>query len=67
MDQPVHKLQVCKSVLIELALSKKQKVYQIKCLKSFHIWKWMSLAISTFAILEEMASEQQNSSKQKHF
>ena len=35
-------------------------------INSFHIFKWISLAISTFAILEEMASEQQNSS-QLHF
>ena len=35
--------------------------------KKFSHLQMDNIAISTFAILEEMASEQQSSSKQKHF
>ena len=44
-------------VLIELALSKWQKVFQMKHIKN-HICKWMSFAISTFIIIKEMPSPQ---------
>ena len=53
MDWPVLKLQFCKAVLIEFALSKYQKVFQVKWQ---NICKWISFAISTFVIIEEMDS-----------
>ena len=53
MDQPVRKLQVCKSVLSVFAPYIWQKQIHIKCqCKSFHI--------STFQIVEEMVSAAQS-------
>ena len=51
-DRPVHFLQVCKAFLIELALSKWQKVFQIKCQKLF---TFASLYLLTFRLLSYIA------------
>ena len=51
----IHKLQVCKAVSIEFVLSKRQKSFRDQMAKNFHICKWISFAISTFVILEEIA------------
>lgn len=47
MDRPFCTLQVCNSVLIELALA-----------ENFHLCKWISVAIFTFVLIEEMAPVQ---------
>ena len=55
MDQPVSKLQVHNLVLIEFAHSNVKTFPHLKLTRTFHICKWISFAISTFVIIEEMA------------
>ena len=54
MDQPVSKLQIHN--LIEFTPSNVKKFSHLQMAKTFHICKWISFAISTFVIIEEMAS-----------
>ena len=55
--KPGSKLQVSKLVLTEFSTLNSKFFSHLKTAKSFHICKWMSFGISTFVIIEEMASE----------
>ena len=55
MEWPVHNLNFCKSVMIELALSKWQNKSRSYGKKLSHLHR-ITFAISTYVAIEEMAS-----------
>ena len=55
MEWPVHNFKFCKSVMIELALSKWQNKSRSYGKKLSHLHR-ITFAISTYVAIEEMAS-----------